>query len=429
MDAERDSPAGSLTQGTVVGDSLRIVGLIGVGGMGEVYEVEQLRLGRRFALKVLQQGMASDAKQRFRREARAIAGLDDEHIVSSVDCGELPDGRPYLVMERLQGRSLRTLLQEYGPLPVTRAVALIEQVCSGVAAAHRAGIVHRDLKPENVFVRQHESHESCKILDFGVAKLAGSDVTRQGTLLGTVKYMPPEQVTDSASVGPEADVYAIGAILYECLAGTPPHVAESEHALMFKILHETPRSLAELCAGVPEALANVVDRALAREPERRYASAAELRSALSPFGRPGLAHRSNVADTTQHEAPRTPTRLFPRARGGLALALFASLGVGFFAGQSSTHRADAGNSASASAATPPPWPPTAPLANTATVSPPRPTAEPASPVASTPPFTPPVPVTAPATARTALARTQGDSRPAKPPKVSENYDRNNPYAR
>src|SRR5262249_53788736 len=160
---------------------------------------------------------------------------------------------------------------------------------------------------------------------------------------GTVKYMAPEQVSDSASVGPEADVYSIAAVLYECLTGTAPHSGASEHALMFKILHERPRPLTEFGGGVSEALAAVVDRALARDPRRRYANAEELRSALKPFGRPERAQQVDAVKTTLHEA--APRRVQPRARWGMAPALLVSLGIGFLAGLLSSHRADATNAA------------------------------------------------------------------------------------
>jgi serine/threonine-protein kinase len=325
---ETEAKTGSLAAGTAVGNSLRILSLLGVGGMGEVYEVEHLKLGRRLALKVLLPAADEDGRQRFLREARVIAGLDEEHVVSVFGCGELADGRPYLLMERLRGKTLRTLLRDAGPLSVSRAVPLIEQICSGIAAAHRQGIVHRDLKPENVFVIPHEhTPESCKILDFGIAKIPGTEATRRGSVLGTVSYMAPEQLADSATVGPEADIYSISAILFECITGTPPHSAATEHALMFKIMNERPRPLVDVCPGISEELSAVINRGLARDPSARFRDADAFRQALKPFGRfkRDLAVRGE--EPTQESFSRVRPRFEqPRLRRG-AVALVAAMGV------------------------------------------------------------------------------------------------------
>src|SRR5262249_19470914 len=162
--------------------------------------------------------------------------LDSEHVVSVFDCGELDDGTPYLVMERLIGEDLRSLIQREGKLPIARAAQLALDACRGLAVVHGAGLVHRDIKPANLFVaRRPGDREICKVLDFGVAKVLASEATHQGAFIGTVRYMAPEQLIDSVSVGPPTDVYAIGAILYECLAGMPPHAGETAQELMFSI--------------------------------------------------------------------------------------------------------------------------------------------------------------------------------------------------
>jgi serine/threonine protein kinase len=199
-------PGTVLSIGASVGGTYRVLALLGAGGMGEVYEVEHERLHRRFALKILRGALYGKGLERFRREARAVARLESEHVVSAIDCGELADGTPYFVMERLRGRDLRHLLEDLGQLPIPRAVRLVQDACRGVAAAHRAGLVHRDLKPENLFVVERENGEElCKVLDFGVAKLEAASSTENGSLIGTVKYMAPEQLVDGSKVDARAD--------------------------------------------------------------------------------------------------------------------------------------------------------------------------------------------------------------------------------
>src|SRR5262245_2380805 len=210
-----------LPPGLVVADTYRLCERIGAGGMADVYEAEHVRLGNRVALKVLRTNARADSKgfDRFRHEARRVAALSSEHVVKVFDCGELPNGMPYLVMERLWGEDLRSLLAREGRLPVRRAVKLAIGACRGLSVVHAARLVHRDLKPANLFVVRTAASDCCKILDFGVAKALVSDATAGGALLGTVRYMAPEQLEDAASARATADIYAVGAILYECLTG------------------------------------------------------------------------------------------------------------------------------------------------------------------------------------------------------------------
>jgi tRNA A-37 threonylcarbamoyl transferase component Bud32 len=356
--------AALLAAGTAIGASLRVISLLGRGGMGEVYEVEHAALGRRFAVKVLRAPLDGNARDRFRREWRTIARLSSEYVVSVIDCGELHDGTPYLVMERLHGRDLRQLLDEAAPLPIPRAVGLIEQACLGVAAAHRAGVVHRDLKPANLFVTPRETgDELCKVLDFGVAKVETSEATQQGAVIGTVKYMAPEQLTDSASVGPAADIYALGAILYECLTGTPPHVAATLQATMFRILNESPTPLLERRANTPPELAALVERALSHDPQQRFQSAAEFSRALREFSRPAAhsARASSEGDTMAVAAldlePERGARAGRRVTQSLPsalLALVAGFGLGVTLRTVAPGRGPESARASASTAAPTP---------------------------------------------------------------------------
>jgi serine/threonine protein kinase len=271
--------------GTLIDGTYRLGELLGAGGMGQVYEAEHVALGRKVALKVLRAGMDDvEGTGRFRREMRAVAALTSEHVVSVFDCGALDDGTPYFVMERLEGQDLRHLLRAFGPLPVRRAVHAVQHALRGIAVAHRAGIVHRDLKPENIFVvARARGGELCKVLDFGAARMDSSLATRQGAVIGTIRYMAPEQLADGSRVGPTSDIYALGAILYECLAGRPPHVADAMPELMFKIMNERPAPLASLRPNLPSGLAAIIERALAHAPEERFASAEAFDEALDAF--------------------------------------------------------------------------------------------------------------------------------------------------
>lgn len=289
--------------GQIVADTYRLLERIGVGGMAEVYAAEHLRIGRRFAVKVLRIDRAPKAARRFRREAEAIARVENEYVVSLIDCGEFPDGTPYLVMELLHGVDLRRLLESASPLPIPRAVSLVWDACQGVTAVHRAGLIHRDLKPENLFATQRATGEDwCKVLDFGVAKLGVSGSTAEGALVGTVRYMAPEQLLDGASAGPSVDVYALGAILYECLCGESPHSGTSMQELMFKIMNEQPRPLERLRAEVPVELAGAVARALHKVPDRRFKDVPSFARAIEPFMRAKTSVRPySRVDTVESE--------------------------------------------------------------------------------------------------------------------------------
>jgi tRNA A-37 threonylcarbamoyl transferase component Bud32 len=287
--ATQDDPAlqGEVHRITLVADTYRLVDRIGEGAMGVVYEAEHVRLGRRFALKLMRADAWAKptAVQRFMREARIAASVHSDNVVSIIDCGQLPDGAPFLVTERLRGQDLRCRLNEVGVLSVGEAVRIAIDACRGIAAVHAAGIVHRDLKPENLFLTERDAGRSiCKLLDFGVAKLAAQPVTEDGRLIGTASYMAPEQILDASRVGPEADIYSIGAILFECLSGRPPHDGTTTHAVMFKAVHFPAPKLAALRSDLPADLCDVVGCALAVDPLERFRSARAFAEALAPYG-------------------------------------------------------------------------------------------------------------------------------------------------
>ncbi len=267
--SEADGDVEELPAGTLVSDRYRIVGLLGRGGMGTVFEAAHVHIGKRFALKVLRTHSPADV-ERFERELQTLATLHSEHIVSIVDSGRLPDGRPYFVMERLYGDDLRALLDRTGPLSVGRAVTIALAVCRALQAVHRAGIVHRDLKPENVFIaRSDGGRDVVKLLDFGVAKHARHDDTSPGVLVGTLRYMAPEQISGDQPIDAPTDVFAMGVMLYECLAGQVPFRADTRERLLFAIINDAPPPLEGQRPSVPPVLAQAVGRTLAKRPEDR----------------------------------------------------------------------------------------------------------------------------------------------------------------
>jgi eukaryotic-like serine/threonine-protein kinase len=313
----------SPTTADVIGKTYKILRRVGRGGMSDVFAVEHLRLGRVFALKMLRAEVdAERATERFRREAKAIASLNSEFVVQVVDCGEHDDRTPYLVMELLEGQDLRSLLKRHGTLPPTRVVPLILEACRGLARVHAAGLVHRDLKPENVFVARRESGEDwCKILDFGVAKMASGLATTEGTVVGTARYMAPEQLADGDKVDPTTDIYALGAIMYECLSGRSLHQGATMQEVMFRVMNEAPVPLSSLCPQLPRDLCELVAKATAKQQSARPQSAEELAELLSVACVASSAEDATVFEVRRRTlAPGIPK---PRPRP-LAVALIAS---------------------------------------------------------------------------------------------------------
>jgi serine/threonine-protein kinase len=318
--------------GQVVAGTYRLARHIGSGGSGHVFEAEHLRLGTPFAVKLLRSDLAGRrAAQRFRREAKAAARLRSEHVVRVIDCGELDDHTPYLVMELLEGEDLRRLLDREGPLPARRAVQLVLEACLGLSEVHQHGLVHRDLKPENLFVSRRATGEDwCKVLDFGVAKMDASLSTVQGAIVGTVRYMAPEQLADGASVGPATDVYALGAILHECLSGQKLHGGETIHEVMFSVMNRAPSSLGSSNPSLPRGLVKLVERCLAPEVSARPQQAAELARLLAQaLGSEQKPARADVTLMEEAEAPppqSSSAKRKPRPSIALAALLAAVLG-------------------------------------------------------------------------------------------------------
>jgi predicted ATPase/tRNA A-37 threonylcarbamoyl transferase component Bud32 len=282
-----DDPQSDLLAGTLLDGKYRIDALLGRGGMGEVYRATDLELGREVAVKrVRGEFVATRAlADRFKREALTVARLRHRHVVSVYDFGLAPEAGMYLVMEYLEGRSLGAEVRRLGRLPVATAVELMRQICSAVDAAHAAGIVHRDLKPENIFLERAGEGLSAKVLDFGIAKPKADgtpgreQITKAGAVLGTPAYMAPEQCLGHA-VDARTDVYALGCVLYEMLAGRPPFEGASVGELTVKHCTEPPPSPALLRSDVTARMSAAVLRALAKAPEDRFQTAGALARAI-----------------------------------------------------------------------------------------------------------------------------------------------------
>ena len=271
--------------GTVLDGRYRLDSLIGVGGMGDVYRATHIHIDTEFAVKLLKPEFVADqtAIKRFRLEAKAAGRIQHPNAVRVSDFGVTPENIVYLVMELVQGPSLRDLIRKEKKLETLRAVNIVRQVCGAVDAAHRSGVIHRDLKPDNIIIETHGATERVKVLDFGIAKLreAKTDtfLTQAGTIIGTPQYMSPEQC-QGQSLDPRSDIYSIGIVLYEMLTGTVPFDGESTLQIVYNQLHLIPKSVRELAPQLSEPLAKVIMRALEKEPGERQSSAIQLSEEL-----------------------------------------------------------------------------------------------------------------------------------------------------
>jgi serine/threonine-protein kinase len=280
----------------VLAEKYRVEKEIGRGGFGIVVRARHLRLGQTVAIKVLTEGMyspewASDV-ERFRREAQATAALKTDHVVRLLDVDVLPDGRPYMVMEYLEGETLHVATYRRGPLAVEESVDIAMQILAALAEAHAVGIVHRDLKPPNIFLqRVAQGGTLVKILDFGVSKVGaehGNDrqLTRTGAVLGTFAYMAPEQLRDAKRVDGRADLWSVGHMVYESFTKLTPFGPITSPLIATAILTNHPMPIQQLRPDLPPGLGAVIMRCLEKDPERRFHTSLELAEALAPFGTP-----------------------------------------------------------------------------------------------------------------------------------------------
>jgi len=309
----------------------RIVGKLGHGGMGVVYEAEHPLIGKRVALKVIHKELSQNTEviTRFFNEARAVNQIGNDHVVDISDFGQTPDGEHFLVMEVLVGESLADRLEREGKLPVPSALHVGAQIADGLAAAHAAGVVHRDLKPDNVFlIDKLGDREFVKILDFGLAKLmidGGVSVTKQGVILGTPEYMSPEQAESKRTIDHRSDVYALGIVLYQMTTGLLPFVGGSMGEVLVKHVSRSPAPPRGVNPDIPPAVEQIILRCLAKRPEERFQGMADLRAALLDpdrwLGRPSTplpvaeaAALPRAATPLPVPPPRAPTPVpLPRA--------------------------------------------------------------------------------------------------------------------
>jgi tRNA A-37 threonylcarbamoyl transferase component Bud32 len=340
--------------GVVVADRYRIKEPIGRGGMGVVYRVEHARIGKHMALKLLTGELTRDPQQvaRFKREAQLVSRLSHPNTVQVFDFGA-SDGLVYLAMEYLKGEDLGHLIRRVGPLGVERTLKIVVQVCSSLAEAHEKGMVHRDLKPENIIVMQgSEDEDVIKVLDFGLAKLREggelSEVTSRGAIVGTPYYMSPEQIRGD-DVGPESDVYALGALTYACLTGRVVFDAQTPMGVLTKHLMELPQSPSQRFPelGIPNSVSQIIMATLEKDPKRRLPTVGELQQGLirelEQDGQPGgverlldFSHLRHVVDAadeaaaTRDEVERYERKLRQRSRALWAVAGLALAVAGFF---------------------------------------------------------------------------------------------------
>jgi serine/threonine-protein kinase len=279
-------------EGEIVAGKYRVDRVLGVGGMGVVVAATHVELEQRVALKFILPHVLANAEstERFMREARALVRLKSEHVARVYDVGKLESGEPFTVMELLEGCDLAKLAKAQSPVRVADAVEYVLQACEAIIEAHAIGIVHRDLKPQNLFVsRRMNGTPLVKVLDFGISKSMGPAAVGQMALtdstvvLGSPLYMAPEQMRSARSADARSDIWALGVILYELLAGKVPFDGDTVTELCLKVVHEPPPPIRALRPEVPAALVDIVMKCLEKAPERRFQNVAALAQALEPF--------------------------------------------------------------------------------------------------------------------------------------------------
>jgi serine/threonine-protein kinase len=304
-----------------------VEGVLGRGGMGVVYVARQRYPERQVALKLLNATIADDPafRERFLREARAAAAIEHPHILPVYDAGEA-DGVLYLVTRLIDGRDLSSVLRLDAPLEPDRAAEIVAQIASALDAAHARGLVHRDVKPGNILVTRpgDREEEFCYLTDFGVSAWTSdpaTTLTETGGMVGTLNYIAPEQVEGSRAE-PASDVYSLGCVLVECVTGEPPFSGRGPAATLYAHLHDAPPRVSSGRAGVPTRLDDVVDRALAKDPSQRYATARAFADAV----RSAVGSSRSASDTTVR-TPAVPAPERPRRRVLIAGAVAASVAV------------------------------------------------------------------------------------------------------
>ncbi len=314
--------------GQVLSGLYKIDRRIGEGGMGRVYMAVHIHLNKPFAVKVLSEKIATNrqAVERLRIEAQTASSIDHDNIIDVVSFDTTDDGRVFLVMEMLEGESLAELIQD-GPMNLERALPIVYQICEALEAAHERGIVHRDLKPENVFIVRKRDTDFVKVLDFGISKIKTAEaeqvrMTKTGQVVGTPLYMAPEQARGETDIDRRADVYALGVMLYEMLAGRPPFLGGNYFQLLWKHGNEAPQPPSRHRPDLPAAIDDAILRALEKDPADRYPSMAAFEAALMAAA-PEVS--SNPARLMSVPPPYEPQPPSPWQRLGPLLAALVVL--------------------------------------------------------------------------------------------------------
>lgn len=323
--------------GATLAETYRIEAVIGDGGMGRVYEARHARLpGRTVAVKILHRTLASDAEvvSRFRREAEIAGAIEHPNVVQIYDVDQTIDGTPFIVCERLVGEDLGQLLDRVGRLGVVETVHILRQACAVLAVAHSRGVIHRDLKPTNLFLVGDPARPTVKLIDFGIAKLHDPKATQTqtGMIMGTPAYMAPEQAR-GAKVDARADLYALGAIAYRCVTGRAPFDLEDPAAALHAVLTSEPPRPRAVLRELPEAFEMVLQRAMAREPNDRYATLEELDAALAAFGAPAESAAPREANAlVRRAAPDLEALAAVARRARPEIAAYSALGAAILVG-------------------------------------------------------------------------------------------------
>lgn len=302
----------ALEIGDVIQNKYKIVGVIGQGGMGAVFEGENMAIARRVAIKVLHQQVASQAGvlERFEREAQAAGRIGNDHILEVLDMGTLADGDRFMVMEFLDGETLQDRIQKRGRMSPSEAANLSKQLLTGLLAAHHAGIIHRDLKPENVFILREKAGRTdfVKIIDFGISKFTqlGGDMkmTATGAVMGTPYYMSPEQAKGTTAADARSDLYAVGVILYKAITGQVPFDGQTFNELLFKIVLSPLPNAREFVPDLDPAFESIICKAMARDAGDRFQTAEDFIAALTAWEKSGSGVSLAPASTDQSRVQR-----------------------------------------------------------------------------------------------------------------------------
>ncbi len=313
--------AAFLQAGTVLGSRYEIVQLLGEGGMGAVYKAADREVDRIVALKVIRPQMASDPANiaRFKQELLLSSKVTHRNVIRIYDLGEA-DGLKFITMEYMEGQNLHQILKQRDKLAIAEAVDIMEQVASGLAAAHREGIIHRDLKPANIM---RDKNGRVVVMDFGLARtFSGDGMTQTGAMLGTIEYMSPEQA-QGIDIKASSDIFTVGLILYELLAGVTPFYAESAIASLLKRTQQRAVPLADIDKNIPVGLSNIVAKCLEKDPAKRYQNAEELAADFAP-GKAGAATRK-VSASSGRLRIRTLSWPLVAVAGALIVAVAAGI--------------------------------------------------------------------------------------------------------